>query len=316
MLIDGIILNIVNSILLFLFSVIGIIGATSSSGDSLGQLLSILMGPVAIITGIVVSWLYVAGMEASSKQATLGKMALGIIVTDLDGQPISFGRATGRYFAKIISGLTLCVGYIMAGFTEKKQALHDMIASCLVVQRKFYQIAGATKLDVEPSMAERTEVSRESVGASGTGDKEMTSMRRDEPVVIRSESQGRTSRSAEGGPRTEAIKKPRPSSLTAWLVEQGDSGPGRDHRISKEMTTIGSTSGNDIVLGDRTVSKRHAEIGVSGGKFYVYDMNSTNGTFVNGQACKGRYYLRDGDEIRIGNVLLVFKTVERRKDNG
>lgn len=80
-------------------------------------------------------WLYFALMESSAKQATLGKMALGIVVTDLNGSKISFGRATGRYFGKILSGLILYIGYIMAGFTEKKQALHDMIAGCLVVNK-------------------------------------------------------------------------------------------------------------------------------------------------------------------------------------
>lgn len=82
----------------------------------------------------VVGWLYFALMESSGKQATVGKMALGIIVTDLDGRRIGFGRATGRYFAKILSALTLGIGFLMAGFTERKQALHDMVASCLVIK--------------------------------------------------------------------------------------------------------------------------------------------------------------------------------------
>jgi uncharacterized RDD family membrane protein YckC len=82
----------------------------------------------------VVGWLYFALMESSAKQATVGKMALGIIVTDLDGRRIGFGRATGRYFAKILSALTLGIGFLMAGFTERKQALHDMVASCLVIR--------------------------------------------------------------------------------------------------------------------------------------------------------------------------------------
>jgi uncharacterized RDD family membrane protein YckC len=81
--------------------------------------------------GIV--WLYYALMESSEKQATLGKMVLHIKVTDYKGKRISFGRATGRYFSKILSGLILCVGYFMAGWTEKKQALHDMIANTYVV---------------------------------------------------------------------------------------------------------------------------------------------------------------------------------------
>jgi uncharacterized RDD family membrane protein YckC len=81
-------------------------------------------------------WIYNASMESSIHQGTLGKMALGLIVTDSQGRPIGFGHATGRYFAKIITGLIpLGIGYAMAGFTEKKQALHDMIAGCLVLRR-------------------------------------------------------------------------------------------------------------------------------------------------------------------------------------
>lgn len=78
------------------------------------------------------NWLYEAFMESSSYQATLGKMIFGMKVTDLNGNRISFARATGRHFAKIISALLLCVGFIMAGFTARKQGLHDMIAETLV----------------------------------------------------------------------------------------------------------------------------------------------------------------------------------------
>jgi uncharacterized RDD family membrane protein YckC len=88
------------------------------------------------VASIVLVWLYNAGMESSKNQGTLGKMALGLIVTDSQGRPIGFGHATGRYFAKIITGLIpFGIGYAMAGFTEKKQALHDMIAGCLVLRR-------------------------------------------------------------------------------------------------------------------------------------------------------------------------------------
>ena len=85
---------------------------------------------------IVITWLYFASMESSERQGTLGKMALGLFVTDMHGRRISFARATGRFFAKFITGLIpFFIGYIMAGFTEKKQALHDMIASCLVLKK-------------------------------------------------------------------------------------------------------------------------------------------------------------------------------------
>lgn len=82
---------------------------------------------------MIAEWLYYALMESSNKQATLGKMIVGIKVTDLSGNKITFGRATGRHFGKILSSLILSIGYLMAAFTEKKQALHDLIANCLVV---------------------------------------------------------------------------------------------------------------------------------------------------------------------------------------
>ena len=85
---------------------------------------------------LVISWLYYALMESSNKKATLGKMALGIVVTDLNGNKISFGRATARYLCKFLSGLIFAIGYIMAVFTDKKQALHDMIAGCVVVKKQ------------------------------------------------------------------------------------------------------------------------------------------------------------------------------------
>ncbi len=90
----------------------------------------------AVLSLVVGCWVYYAWMESSEYQGTLGKMALGLIVTDLQGRRVTFGRATGRFFAKFITGLIpFYIGYIMAGFTEKKQALHDMIASCLVLRK-------------------------------------------------------------------------------------------------------------------------------------------------------------------------------------
>jgi len=78
------------------------------------------------------SWLYWALLESSAWQATLGKRLLGLQVTDLAGRRISFARASGRYFGKMLSGLIFLIGFLMAGFTEKKQALHDMLAGCVV----------------------------------------------------------------------------------------------------------------------------------------------------------------------------------------
>lgn len=89
---------------------------------------------VALAVGIAINWLYYALLESSPKQATIGKLALGLRVTDLRGDPLTFGRASGRYFGMFLSLLTCGFGFVMAGFTERKQALHDLIAGTLVVR--------------------------------------------------------------------------------------------------------------------------------------------------------------------------------------
>ena len=90
---------------------------------------------ILVLVGIFGAWLYYAYCESSEWQATPGKKVLNLIVTDLNGNRITFGRASGRFFAKMVTSLIpLGIGYMMAGFTEKKQALHDMIASCLVLR--------------------------------------------------------------------------------------------------------------------------------------------------------------------------------------
>jgi uncharacterized RDD family membrane protein YckC len=83
---------------------------------------------------LAAGWLYWALLESSAWQATLGKKILGLRVTDLEGRRISFARASGRYFGKLFSQLILLIGFLMAAFTARKQALHDMIAGCLVVR--------------------------------------------------------------------------------------------------------------------------------------------------------------------------------------
>ena len=89
----------------------------------------------AIVVKALLHWAYYSLLESSTWQATLGKKALGLEVTDLNGARISFGRATGRWAARYVSVMTLGIGNIMAGFTEKKQALHDMIAGTLVIRK-------------------------------------------------------------------------------------------------------------------------------------------------------------------------------------
>jgi uncharacterized RDD family membrane protein YckC len=139
-LIDSIIMSVAG--FLAILPILGLIGlgvGSAMSGDSESMIGFIIAAIgaylMAILALMVASWLYYALMETSVNQGTLGKMALGIKVTDLNGNRISFGKATGRYFGKILSSMIFMVGYIMAGFTEKKQALHDMMAGCLVVNK-------------------------------------------------------------------------------------------------------------------------------------------------------------------------------------
>lgn len=84
--------------------------------------------------GTLIFWLYFAFLESGLRQATIGKRLLSIKVVTLDGKAPSFWRATGRHFAKILSGLIFCIGFLMCLFTAKKQCLHDMMAGCLVVR--------------------------------------------------------------------------------------------------------------------------------------------------------------------------------------
>jgi uncharacterized RDD family membrane protein YckC len=92
-------------------------------------------GAVAV-AGIALAWLYTAVLQSSARQATVGKMALGLVVTDEAGERISFARASGRYFAGILNTLTLGIGYLMVIWTARKQALHDKVAGTVVVPRQ------------------------------------------------------------------------------------------------------------------------------------------------------------------------------------
>jgi len=128
-LIDGLILS---PLAVISFALNAMVRAADSTSTEL--ILSLVSLAYSLLL-LVVRWLYFALQESSGHQATVGKRVVGIYVTNRQGQRITFGRATGRYFAKIISTLTLCIGFMMAGWTERKQALHDLIADTLVVRK-------------------------------------------------------------------------------------------------------------------------------------------------------------------------------------
>jgi uncharacterized RDD family membrane protein YckC len=147
-LVDGLILGIpfgiIVTVLIFMFGGFGMMihrFPPDSRPVDPGQVMA-LLAPffMAFFLGwivfVILEWLYYAGMESSARQATLGKSVMSLRVTNYEGQRISFGHATGRYFSKLVNRfIPFAIGYIMAGFTAKKQALHDLIAGTLVLKK-------------------------------------------------------------------------------------------------------------------------------------------------------------------------------------
>jgi len=120
--IDGLI-GFMVSVVLIVF--MGLLGISVNESSGLFNLFSIIYG-----------WLYKALLESSPSQATFGKQAMGLIVTTENGERISFAQATGRHFGGILSALTLFIGFAMAGWTQRKQTLHDIMAGTLVCYKK------------------------------------------------------------------------------------------------------------------------------------------------------------------------------------
>jgi uncharacterized RDD family membrane protein YckC len=106
---------------------------------ALSQYYSTMLPALLIIT--VITWLYFAVCESSAWQATLGKLALGIRVTDMQGRRISFPRALGRYPAKYLSTIILFIGFLMVAWTKRKQGLHDLIVGTLVLNGRASEFA-------------------------------------------------------------------------------------------------------------------------------------------------------------------------------
>lgn len=98
------------------------------------EIIKSLAGTAVVFGAIIADWLYNANMISSSRQATYGKQFMGLRVTDIRGERIGFGQATGRYFAKFLSTFAALVGFFIAIFTKRKQALHDIVALTLVLK--------------------------------------------------------------------------------------------------------------------------------------------------------------------------------------
>jgi uncharacterized RDD family membrane protein YckC len=121
--IDGLVLMVINFFISFLF------GGSHLAGKAVGVTYNIGGSFAQIVAG----WLYCALQESSFRQATFGKRAMGIKVTNMEGTRISFLQATGRHFGKYISLIILLIGYLMMLWDDKNQTLHDKMAGTLIV---------------------------------------------------------------------------------------------------------------------------------------------------------------------------------------
>lgn len=138
-LIDGMLIGIVSQVIQLVL-MLGFFGFSSlgSGSPDFSTPGGIVMLALVYLMPMAMSALYFGLFHASTKQATLGKMAVGIKVVRTDGSRISVGRGIGRYFGFLLSSLTIFIGFLMAAFTERKQALHDMLCDTLVVDKWAY----------------------------------------------------------------------------------------------------------------------------------------------------------------------------------
>jgi len=138
-LIDHIILGVVAAPLFFITvlpTIIRIAQQADRDQEPSPELIVAIISSVFVYIALafVGQWLYEALLTSSSWQGTIGKKVLRLKVVDEAGNRIGFGRATGRFFAKILSSMFMCIGFIMIGFTERKTGLHDMLAGTRVLR--------------------------------------------------------------------------------------------------------------------------------------------------------------------------------------
>lgn len=134
--IDSVIVGMVGGVIAMVIGMVLGLGMAGIGGD--GDAMGAGFIAIQLLTNLIsiaLAAAYYAGFHASAGKATLGKMAVGIKVVRTDGARISIARGIGRYFAAMLSGLILAIGFVMAAFTERKQGLHDMLCDTLVVDK-------------------------------------------------------------------------------------------------------------------------------------------------------------------------------------
>jgi uncharacterized RDD family membrane protein YckC len=263
--IDGFILSTI-------MILIGTIWSLGSDGDTIDVITTVAQSSMVVFISFFLNWFYYAILESSEYQATLGKKLLGLQVTDEFGRRMSFGRATGRYFSKFISSLILGIGYIMAAFTDRKQALHDKLASTLVIY------ASGTVSSVPFAQ----QVAPYSSGSTGSSSAYTTVRQSSSKQVVLAgfDSTGRVVR----------LSFDKDDSR----LHQGGLMIGRDGQVVQ------------LHVNDTSVSRMHAKIYSQSGELMIEDLKSTNGTIVNGRrlASGSAATLPDRGNLMIGDVEL------------
>jgi uncharacterized RDD family membrane protein YckC len=249
---------------------IGTIWSIGSDDSTVDLITNVAQSGMVVFISFFLNWFYYAILESSEYQATLGKKLLGLQVTDEFGRRMSFGRATGRYFSKLISSLILGIGYVMAAFTDRKQALHDKLASTLVIY------ASGTVSSV-PFAQQVAPYPSGSTGSSSA----YTTVRSSKQVVLAGfDSTGRVVR----------LSFDKDDSR----LHQGGLMIGRDGQVVQ------------LHVNDTSVSRMHAKIYSQSGELMIEDLKSTNGTIVNGRrlASGSAATLPDRGNLMIGDVEL------------
>lgn len=138
-LIDHVILGAVAAPLFFIMAlptILRVVHEAERNQEPSPEMIMAILSSVFLYAGVAFAgqWLYEALLTSSSWQGTIGKRVLRLKVVDEAGNRIGFGRATGRFFAKILSSMFFCIGFIMIAFTERKTGLHDMLAGTKVLR--------------------------------------------------------------------------------------------------------------------------------------------------------------------------------------
>lgn len=240
-----------------------VVTATQSLGDAYIQ---------GFFTNLIFGWLYFSLCESQSWQATIGKKIVGIKVVDLQGDRISFARATGRYAAKFLSYMILGIGYLMAGFTSRKQALHDLIAETLVIKEMQDDYVNY-KSNTPKNSSQKTVVFTKS--SSGNF---LNANSPNKIVMAGFDSNGHVIR------------------LNFDI---------NDEKLSAGGLVIGRDNArSDLHIPDLSISRVHARIYKKDGDLWVEDMGSTNGIIVNGRKVSpgNSAFLSISGTISIGGI--------------